>query len=106
MADDVDLVALSELTESFTGADLAGLVRQASLQALRDSLQTETTNESDIDLSVHKHHFMSALKSLRPSVSAEVKNQFSTLYINNLMAFCYLVLLIQIVIIISGQNQV
>lgn len=69
---DVDLVDLAELTESFTGADLAGLVRQASLQALRESLQVEPIAETDLDLSVKKRHFMLALKHLRPSVSTEV----------------------------------
>lgn len=88
MADDVDLEALADQTESFTGADLAGLVRQASLQALRDSLHVEFTNESDIDLSVHKHHFMSALKHLRPSVSKEVKinsPHYRIHYINSIL---------------------
>lgn len=72
MSDDVVLEELAELTESFTGADLAGLVRQASLQALRDTLQFESTPESDIDLTVHKRHFKLALQNLRPSVSIEV----------------------------------
>lgn len=72
MADDVDLKELAELTESFTGADLAGLVRQASLQALRDSLKFDSSSESDIDLSVHKRHFKLALQHIRPSVSTEV----------------------------------
>lgn len=66
---------LATRTDSFTGADLAGLVRQASLQALRDSLQFEATSEADIDLSVHKRHFMLALQQLRPSVTSEVKKR-------------------------------
>lgn len=73
LGNDVDLDELAALTDSFTGADLAGLVRQASLQALRDSLQFESTPESEIDLSVHKRHFMLALQQLRPSVTSEVK---------------------------------
>lgn len=72
MDSDVNLEELAELTDSFTGADLAGLVRQASLQALRESLQVEATSESDIDLSVKKRHFMLALQHLRPSVTTEV----------------------------------
>lgn len=72
MSDDVNLEELAEQTDSFTGADLAGLVRQASLQALRDSLLVEVTNEADVDLSVNKKHFVLALKHLRPSVSSEV----------------------------------
>lgn len=74
LSNDVDLEELSGLTDSFSGADLAGLVRQASLQALRDSLQFESIPESEIDLSVNKRHFMLALQQLRPSVTSEVKN--------------------------------
>lgn len=70
--EDVNLEELAQLTESFTGADLAGLVRQASLQALRDSLKLESVPEEELDLKVHKQHFMSALHQMRPSVSTEV----------------------------------
>lgn len=72
LSDDVNLEELAELTDTFSGADLAGLVRQASLQALRESLTVETESDSDLDLTVKKHHFMAALGHLRPSVSAEV----------------------------------
>lgn len=87
MSDDVNLEELAELTESFTGADLAGLVRQASLQALRDSLQVEVTNEADVDLSVHKNHFTLALRHMRPSVSIEV---IFLLFISQQSIFFYL----------------
>lgn len=72
LGEDVNLEELAQLTESFTGADLAGLVRQASLQALRDSLKFESASEEEIDLKVYKQHFMSALQQMRPSVSTEV----------------------------------
>lgn len=68
----MDLEELAALTDTFTGADLAGLVRQASLQALRESLTVEQASETEIDLTVKKRHFMAALLNLRPSVSAEV----------------------------------
>lgn len=74
---DVNLEELAQLTDSFTGADLAGLVRQASLQALRDSLKSESASEEEVDLKVHKQHFMSALQQMRPSVSTEVNDQHS-----------------------------
>lgn len=69
---DVCLDDLATRTESFTGADLAGLVRQASLQALKDSISKEAAIDSDDDLKVHKQHFDLALKQLRPSVTPEV----------------------------------
>lgn len=73
LSDDVNLEELAQLTETFTGADLAGLVRQASLQALRESITVDTESDKDVDLTVKKRHFMAALLNLRPSVTAEVK---------------------------------
>lgn len=77
LAADVCLNDLSVRTDSFTGADLAGLVRQASMQALKDSISKETAIDSDDELKVHKQHFDLALKHLRPSVSPEVSIQFT-----------------------------
>lgn len=78
LAVDVSLDDLSVRTDSFTGADLAGLVRQASLQALKESISKETAIDTDDELQVHKLHFDLALKNLRPSVSQEVSIRFHT----------------------------
>jgi ribosome biogenesis ATPase len=66
---------LAQLTDSYTGADLAGLVRQAALQSLKDSITQTDANEIvvDDDLKVNKNHFTKALRNLRPSVSKEVR---------------------------------
>lgn len=77
LAADVSLDDLSVRTDSFTGADLAGLVRQASLQALKESISKETAIDTDDELQVHKLHFDLALKNLRPSVSQDVSIRFS-----------------------------
>lgn len=72
-ADDVSIDELAQLTESYTGADLAGLVRQAALQALKNSIIDNGDNDNSGEiLKVQKDHFTQALKSLRPSVSQEV----------------------------------
>lgn len=62
------------MCDSFTGADLSGLIRQASLHALKDFMATvgDDDEDSDADLKVNKQHFMSALRHLRPSVSTDV----------------------------------
>lgn len=61
------------LTKGYSGADLAGLVRQASLNALKDSISCpENADDNSDDLSVTKDHFMRALDQTNPSVSAEV----------------------------------
>lgn len=80
MGDDVSFKELSELTTGFTGADLGGLVREASLQALKESLLSsnmESTEEAgdEEQLFVGKKHFLEALANIKPSVSDEVRFQ-------------------------------
>lgn len=60
---------LAQLTESYTGADLAGLVREASLQSLQDSMDKPDSSD---DMKVNKEHFRVALQNLRPSVTDKV----------------------------------
>lgn len=74
LAADVDLQGLAKITDGFTGADLAGLVRQASLQTLKDSILTnDSVQEADAnELIVNYKHFLSALKKMKPSVTPEV----------------------------------
>lgn len=76
----MNLEDIAKQTDAFTGADLAGLVRQASLQALKDSMLVDTTSEMDIDLRVHNKHFVSALQHLRPSVSNDVSSRIFVYY--------------------------
>lgn len=85
LAEDVCFKELSELASGFTGADLGGLVREASLQALKESLlravnQEEEGGESGDKepstaekLFVNKTHFMRALRNIKPSVTEEVR---------------------------------
>lgn len=70
----MDLKELATLAEGFTGADLGGLVREASLQALKSSLlEEESSDLIDEPLCVKKQHFVDALQNIKPSVSDEVK---------------------------------
>lgn len=77
LADDVDFIMISKMTEGYTGADLAGLVRQASLQTLKESIDGDETND---DLKVYKTHFIDAIKKLKPSVGEQVR-KFSLIYL-------------------------
>lgn len=70
----MSLEEIAEHTNTYTGADLAGLVRQASFQALQESMLNDNTSDTDSELFVNKGHFLSALKHLRPSVSADVRD--------------------------------
>ncbi|KAH8363689.1 hypothetical protein KR084_013036 [Drosophila pseudotakahashii] len=69
LAEDVDLDEIAAQTEGYTGADLAGLVKQASMFSLRQSLN-EGESKLD-DLCVRSQHFKEALQQLRPSVSQQ-----------------------------------
>lgn len=64
LGDDVDLEAVAESTECFTGAEVAGLCREAVMAALRESLAHNTL--SDI---VCKRHFDSARSGTRAALT-------------------------------------
>lgn len=69
LGEDVDINELAELTDSYTGADLAGLVRQASLYALKESIASSSATSQ---ISVSKSNFVNALKNTKSSVSEQV----------------------------------
>jgi transitional endoplasmic reticulum ATPase len=60
LAKDVSLTDLAKKTEGFTGADIEGLVREAALLALRESMESKE---------VKKKHFTEALRKAKPSVT-------------------------------------
>ncbi|MGC9209865.1 MAG: CDC48 family AAA ATPase [Acidilobus sp.] len=60
LAEDVDLQRLAEMTKGYTGADLAALVREAALTALREDIYS---------VKVRFRHFEQALSKVRPSVT-------------------------------------
>ncbi|MGC8573198.1 MAG: AAA family ATPase, partial [Caldisphaera sp.] len=60
LGDDVDLVDIAKRTNGYTGADLAALVREAAMGALREDLQNGI---------VKKRHFDVALSKVKPSVT-------------------------------------
>lgn len=71
---DVNFVEIAGITNGYTGADLAGLVRQASLQTLKESIDGGAADDDDYDLKVRKIHFLDAIKKLKPSVGEKVKH--------------------------------
>ncbi|MDI9643974.1 MAG: CDC48 family AAA ATPase [Candidatus Verstraetearchaeota archaeon] len=58
----VDLKALADKTEGYSGADLAALCREAALSALREDMKPKK---------IQMRHFEEALKAVHPSVSRE-----------------------------------
>ncbi|EDV50482.1 nuclear valosin-containing protein-like isoform X1 [Drosophila erecta] len=77
LADDVDLEEIAAQTEGYTGADLAGLVKQASMFSLRQSLNNGDTKLDD--LCVRSQHFKEALQQLRPSVNEQDRKIYDKL---------------------------
>uniref|UniRef100_A0AAY4EZQ1 AAA+ ATPase domain-containing protein n=1 Tax=Denticeps clupeoides TaxID=299321 RepID=A0AAY4EZQ1_9TELE len=70
LATDVSLEAIAqdERCDCFTGADLSALVRESSVNALRENVR--------FDIWVSKQNFDDAFKKVRPSVSKKVRNHF------------------------------
>ena len=81
LVDGVDLDALARRTYGFVGADLAALVREAALEAVRRILPKINLEEATIpteildELSVDNADFENALKRVQPSAMREVMVQ-------------------------------
>jgi transitional endoplasmic reticulum ATPase len=75
LAQDVDLKEIAELTSGYVGADLAALVREAMMNALRrktsDLLQG--VDLSDLGIVVTKNDFLSAMGEIEPSALREFR---------------------------------
>jgi transitional endoplasmic reticulum ATPase len=68
LADDVDLEAIAEKTEGYTGADLEAVCREAAMIALRETFKKTGKPQSVI---VKMEHFEKALKAIPPSLTPE-----------------------------------
>ena len=58
----------------FRGADLAALVREASIAALKEAISAGTGHA---DIRVSRQHFDMAFTKVKPSVSAKVSKNFN-----------------------------
>ena len=63
LAPDVDLEKIAEMTEYYTGADLAAVVREAAMNALRRDLNAEHVTMDD---------FLEALSKIGPSLNDKI----------------------------------
>ena len=85
LADGIDLDDLARRTYGFVGADLAALVREAALEAVRRILPRINLDDATIppeildSLSVDSNDFENALKRVSPSAMREVMVQVPTL---------------------------
>lgn len=67
---DVDLQKLADITERFTGADIAGVSMKAGLYALRENPTAQY---------VTMEHFFHAVKEATPSVTPEMEREYEKL---------------------------
>lgn len=67
---DVDLQKLTDITERFTGADIAGVCMKAGLYALRENSTAQY---------VTMEHFFHAIKEATPSVTSEMEQEYEKL---------------------------
>ncbi|KAJ1725307.1 Ribosome biogenesis ATPase rix7 [Coemansia erecta] len=91
LAADVDLAAIAadSRCEGLSGADLAGLIREASVAALRtvfysedmldDNVPSRHADSSSSDITVTSEHFQTALERTSPSVSASDMRRYESL---------------------------
>ncbi|MEM2032348.1 MAG: AAA family ATPase, partial [Candidatus Woesearchaeota archaeon] len=67
---DVDLEEIARITENYSGADLATLVKEAVVCALREDMNTSVITMA---------HFKKALEYVKPSLTKEIINYFEKL---------------------------
>ncbi|KAG5437973.1 hypothetical protein PCANB_000319 [Pneumocystis canis] len=88
IASSVDLlkIAKDDRCKNFSGADLAALVREAAILALRSTIFTDMILEKitncdfkDISLLIDYHHFDKAFLTVRPSVSEKDRDRYYNL---------------------------
>ncbi len=80
LASDVNLEEIAELTNGFVGADLAALVREATMQALKRKTQDLLYGMSELDLSISvtRSDFLAAIKEIEPSALREFRIEVPT----------------------------
>ena len=66
LAEDVDIDALAEKTEGYTGADIEAVCNEATILALREFIQSGKDPEKPEDAKITMKHFEEALKRVKP----------------------------------------
>lgn len=78
LGSDVDMQVIAGLTEGYSGADLAGLVKAAASNALTNHISSGTF-DMDGDISVVFEDFRAALAKCKPSVSSKEQLHYEKL---------------------------
>lgn len=70
LSDDVELTALSEVTEGFSGAEIVNICEQAGSAAFEEQIQSEEKHR------ISQKHFTTALGKTKRSVTPEMVRQY------------------------------
>ncbi|MEM0162520.1 MAG: CDC48 family AAA ATPase, partial [Thermoproteota archaeon] len=75
IASDVNFDKLAEITEGYTGADIAAICETASMLAIREYIKKnspETAKNSLKEIKIEMRHFEEALKKLGPTIKKQI----------------------------------
>jgi transitional endoplasmic reticulum ATPase len=77
---DVIIDELAKMTDGYVGADIAAIVKEAVMAALREFVTSEITEEQIKDsmknIIVMKKHFESAINSMKPTTTPKMQQEF------------------------------
>jgi transitional endoplasmic reticulum ATPase len=80
MGDDITVEALAKMTDTYVGADIAAIVREAVMAALREFLASGITEEhigeAMKNIVIKKQHFEAAIKIVKPTSSPRAQAEF------------------------------
>jgi transitional endoplasmic reticulum ATPase len=80
LGDDITVEALSKMTDTYVGADIAAIVREAVMAALREFLASGITEEhmgeAMKNIVIKKQHFEAAIKIVKPTSSPRAQAEF------------------------------
>ena len=77
---DIDAIAISEVLTGFSGADMAALLREACVEALKEGMARLGEGKGPLDApEVAARHFAGALRQVQPSVSRKDQRMYDAL---------------------------
>jgi transitional endoplasmic reticulum ATPase len=80
IGEDVDVEDLAKRTDGYVGADIAAIVKEAVMSALREfitsGISEEHVNEALKNIVIKKKHFETAIKGVRPTVTPKAQEEF------------------------------
>jgi len=80
LGDDVAIEDLANMTEKYVGADIAAIIKEAVMAALREFLASGITEEYMGDavknIVVKKQHFEAAIKGVKPATTPKAQQEF------------------------------